>query len=246
MITAQQTADLAKRFQIDIVTICREHLQLVFLNALYQKKESDSVCFKGGTAVRLLLNSPRFSEDLDFETTFQKKDIKLLVEDVGKTITQEMPELKIIQLYSGIHGMRFRILLNVPFLKFPLVVRLDFIHVNKINKTVSRLQTVFPIIVSPLIYHQPFETVLQEKLQAVVEREKGRDLYDILYLLQAKIAVDGELVTKNVLKKINIFPQTKLETDLKKFLSEPQRKIIPILKEELLRELNFRIHAQKR
>ena len=80
---------------------------------------------------------------------------------------------------------------------------------------------------------------MQEKLQAVVEREKGRDLYDILYLLQAKIAIDGKFITKNVLKKINIFPQTKLETDLRKFLSEPQRKIIPILKEELLKELDI-------
>ncbi|MEK7127161.1 MAG: nucleotidyl transferase AbiEii/AbiGii toxin family protein [Patescibacteria group bacterium] len=246
MITAQQTADLAKKFQIDIVTICREYLQLVFLNVLYQKKESDSICFKGGTAIRLLLNSPRFSEDLDFETIFQKKDIKFLIEDLEKTITQEMPELKIVQLYSGIHGMRFRILLNVPFLKFPLVVRLDFTHVNKLNKAVSRLQTVFPIIVSPLIYHQPFETVLQEKLQAVVEREKGRDIYDILYLLQSKVSVEKKRITKNVLDKINAFPQAKLDSDLRKFLSEQQRKIIPILKEELLKDLNLRIHTKKR
>ncbi len=234
MITALQTADLAKRFQIDMVTVCREYLQLVFLDALYQNRQADAVCFKGGTAIRLLLDSPRFSEDLDFDTTYSKKEIKSLISDLEKMISRELPEIKIIQLYSGKHGMRFRIKLDVSFLKFPLIVRLDFTHVDKIKAEVSSLQTEFPVMVSTLVYHQSFENVLREKFLAVVEREKGRDLYDIWFLLQRKIALDKKLVTKNLLKKIAAFPQTKLERDLRPFLPIPQRKIIPILKKELL------------
>lgn len=234
MITVTQTADLAKRFQIDTVTICREYLQLVFLDALYQNRQADAVCFKGGTAIRLLLGSLRFSEDLDFDTTFSKKEIKLLIGSIEKTINRELPEAKIIQLYSGKHGMRFRIKLDVSFLKFPLSVRLDFTRVNKIKAAVSGMQTEFPVMVSTLVYHQSFENILREKLQASATREKGRDLYDIWFLLQRKIALDKKLVTKNLLKKIAAFPQTKLENDLRPFLPEPQRKIIPILKEELV------------
>ena len=234
MITAAQIVDLAKRFQIDTVTICREYLQLVFLEALYQKKEADVVCFKGGTAIRLLLGSPRFSEDLDFDTTYSKKEIKLLISDLEKIINRELPEAKIIQLYSGKHGMRFRIKLYVSFLKFPLVVRLDFTHVDKIKAEVSSLNTEFPVIISSLIYYQSFENILREKLLAVVEREKGRDLYDIWFLLQRKVILSKRLVTKKLLQKITAFPQTKLEHDLAHFLPKSQRKIISVLKEELI------------
>lgn len=234
MITVAQATDLAKRFQIDTVIIYREYLQLVFLGALYQKREADAVCFKGGTAIRLLLGSPRFSEDLDFDTTYSKKEIKLLIGSIEKMIGRELPEAKIIQLYSGKHGMRFRIKLNVPFLKFPLIVRLDFTHVKKIKAEVSSLKTEFPVMVSTLVYHQPPENILREKFLAVIEREKGRDLYDIWFLLHRKIDLDKKFVTKNLLKKIAAFPQIKLESDLRPFLPEPQRKIIPILKEELV------------
>ena len=237
--TVEQIADLAKRFQIDTVTICREYLQLVFLNALYQNRQADAVCFKGGTAIRLLLESPRFSEDLDFDTTYSKKEIKLLISDLEKIINRELPEAKIIQLYSGKAGMRFRIKLYVSFLKFPLIVRLDFTHVDKIKAEVSSLQTEFPVMVYSLVYHQPFENVLREKFLAAVEREKGRDLYDIWFLLQRKIALDKKLVTKNLLKRIVTFPQNKLERDLDPFLPKSQRKIIPILKEEITKLIDF-------
>lgn len=237
MITVAQAADLAERFQMDTVTIYREYLQLVFLDALYQNRQADAVCFKGGTAIRLLLGSPRFSEDLDFDTTYSKKETKLLIGGLEKMINRELPEAKIIQLYSGKHGMRFRIKLDVSFLKFPLIVRLDFTHVDKIKPDVSSLKTEFPMMVSTLVYHQPPENILREKFLAVIEREKGRDLYDIWFLLQRKIAVDKKFVTKNLLKKITAFPETKLESDLRPFLPQSQRKIIPILKEELVSAL---------
>lgn len=34
--------------------------------AFYQEKEAEAILFKGGTALRLIYQSPRFSEDLDF------------------------------------------------------------------------------------------------------------------------------------------------------------------------------------
>lgn len=237
MITVAQVTDLAKHFQIDTVTIYREYLQLVFLDALYQKREADTVCFKGGTAIRLLLGSPRFSEDLDFDTTYSKKEIKSLIGSIEKMIGRELPEARIIQLYSGKHGMRFRIKLNVPFLNFPLIVRLDFTHVDKIKPDISSLKTEFPVMVSTLVFHQSPENILREKFSAVIEREKGRDLYDIWFLLQRKITLDKKLVTKNLLKKITAFPQTRLESDLRPFLPQSQRKIIPILKKEIVRAL---------
>jgi len=72
MITKSQIETLSKKYQIDGFTIMREFLQLTLLNYLYQHVKGGQIYFKGGTAIKLLLGSPRFSEDLDFSTPYNK------------------------------------------------------------------------------------------------------------------------------------------------------------------------------
>ena len=98
MITKQQISDLSKFYQIDGFTIIREYLQLVLLNYLYKNKEAEKIFFKGGTAIRLLFGSTRFSEDLDFsvadtqENTLKlmKKLEKLIQSELGNALTPHM------------------------------------------------------------------------------------------------------------------------------------------------------------
>lgn len=223
--TQEQITGLAKYFQIDNFTIVREYLQLLFLNCLYQDNEATKVFFKGGTALRLLFLSPRFSEDLDFSSTFSKEEITQIVKRTEKLMRRDLPEIKIIFLYSGREGLRFRM----------DGVRLDFNIVKKVKKpVVLPMTTRFPIIIFPLINCLSVENIFAEKLMALGTRDKGRDFYDIWFLLQRKIAFDKKFVTENLLKKITAFPETKLESDLRPFLPQSQRKIIPILKEELV------------
>lgn len=235
MMTQEQITRLAKYFQIDNFTIVREYLQLLFLNCLYQDNEATKVFFKGGTALRLLFLSPRFSEDLDFSSTFSKEEITQIVKRTEKLMQRDLPEIKIIFLYSGREGLRFRIKYESAEFKYPQIVRLDFNIVKKVKKpVVLPMTTRFPIIIFPLINCLSVENIFAEKLMALGTRDKGRDFYDIWFLLQRKIALDKKLVTKNLLKKIATFPQTKLESDLRPFLPQSQRKIIPILKKELV------------
>ena len=44
-----------------------EYLQYELLDSLYKLKEAAFLSFIGGTAIRMLQHSPRFSEDLDFD-----------------------------------------------------------------------------------------------------------------------------------------------------------------------------------
>src|SRR3989339_648989 len=134
MITQEQIDGLSKLYHIDSFTIEREYLQLVFLSYLYQRKEARHIYFKGGTAIRLLFGSARFSEDLDFSTTYSKKEIKKIVKDVEKSIRQEIPKLTILPLYSGKKTERFRIKYHADENKYPLIVRLDFHKEKKVGK----------------------------------------------------------------------------------------------------------------
>jgi len=240
MITFQQITDLARQFRTDSVTVYREYLQLVFLNCLYQSKKADHVCFKGGTAIRLLFGSPRFSEDLDFDTTYSKKEVTMFVKEVERVMAKEIPGIKILHIYSGKKGVRFRIKLYLSDLKFPLVVRLDFTHVDKISATASVLETDFPIVIFPLIYHASAQNVLREKFLALADRNKGRDLFDILYLLRKKTPFSPKSFDKKLLSKIEIYPQSKLERDLRPFLPEAERRTLPVLKNLLIEALQVK------
>jgi len=50
------------------VHITREFLQLLILKIIYDENYFKNLAFVGGTALRILYNLRRFSEDLDFFT----------------------------------------------------------------------------------------------------------------------------------------------------------------------------------
>ena len=66
MISPEGVKQLSTRYQTNPLTIAREYAQHCFLSEFYKSKESDRLLFKGGTALRLIYQSPRYSEDLDF------------------------------------------------------------------------------------------------------------------------------------------------------------------------------------
>ncbi|HCH59050.1 MAG TPA: hypothetical protein DEV73_00370 [Candidatus Zambryskibacteria bacterium] len=250
MITKEQAETLAKEYQIDGFTIMREYLQLLFLSYLYQGKLAKQIYFKGGTAIRLLFGSPRFSEDLDFSTLLNKLQIKQTMEQLEKVMQKELPALQILSLYSGKTGIRYRIKYQSPSSKYPLTIRLDFTIVKKIaHITVSPLITRFPILIFPLVSHLSGTEILAEKLCALATRDKGRDLFDIWYLLEKGVVVDKKLIrlkflenktkfNKNALiKKVGLYPQNRLNLDLAQFLPKSQREITKMLIGELKEKL---------
>lgn len=250
MINKNQIEELAKHFEIDRFTLLREYLQLTFLSYLYREKKAVSIFFKGGTAIRLLFGSSRFSEDLDFSTKLNKKEIALILENVEKSMQNELPSIKIFSLYTGKRGIRFRLKYQSSDFKYPFVIRLDFNQVKKTQRiVVSPIVTRFPIIIFPLVSHLSEEEILAEKISALVTRAMGRDFFDVWFLLEKGVWVDWRLVSQklkevergfskeSIAKKIKETSAKKLERDLSQFLPRSQRKIIGMLKEKLEQKL---------
>lgn len=234
MITKNQVKELVKFYQIDEFTIKREYFQLVFLSYLYKEKDSEKIFFKGGTAIRFLFNSPRFSEDLDFSTTYSKEKIKKVIKKIEGLIKKELPGLKILPLYSGKEGERYRIKYHDEDLKYPLVIRLDFHIEKKIGKTeVSPLMTKFPIVIFPLVSHLSASEILKEKIDALSTRGKGRDFFDVWFLLEKGVKTDKKINKNLLIQKINRYPTKKLNRDLDKFLPLSQRGMGEIIKRRL-------------
>jgi len=255
MITKKQAEDLAKYYQIDEFTIVREYLQILFLSYLYKEKQADKIYFKGGTAIRLLFGSSRFSEDLDFSTPLTTTVIKKTIKIVEKSIQKELPGVNIFPLYTGKKGLRLRLKYQADDYKYPLVIRLDFNEVKKIGKKIlTPLVTKFPVVIFPLIIHLTDTEILTEKLCALLTRGKGRDFYDAWFLLERGIKIDTELLKEKLkergkkfkrekfLKKIKNYPQKQLIQDLSQFLPASQRKVILVLKNSLKKSLSRFLH----
>ena len=252
MITQNQLAALGKFYQIDTVTVMREYLQLVFLSWLYREKKADGIFFKGGTSLRLLFDSPRFSEDLDFSSLYPGRVIKLIVGPLEKSIGLELPGVKIVHLHTGLNTSRFRLIFMSPLFKYPMVIRLDFNRVKKTEKIIaSPVTTRYPVALMPVVNHLSAGEILAEKICALIGRTKGRDIFDVWFLMEKGISVDKRLINQklseqktgfkitDLSKKINNFPQKELALDLNQFLPETKRKMIGSLRVRLLDQLTL-------
>lgn len=236
MITKSQIQELSSLFQIDKFSVFREYLQLLFLSYLYQEKGSGEIFFKGGTAIRLLFGSPRFSEDLDFSTTLRDEQIDKILRRLEEKISKEILGVKIVSIYSGKDGSRFRMSIKLADFKYTFNIRLDFHRIELIkNPEASTLATQFPILIFPQIMHLSAKEILKEKFEALETRCKGRDIFDVWFLLSRKIQMPEKgLDKKKIMKNLENFSQRQLSRDLGKFLPQSQKAIIPVLKKEVV------------
>lgn len=246
MITRSQIFVLAKDCQIDENSIAREFLQLVFLSYLYREPSAKKIYFKGGTAIHLLLGSARFSEDLDFSVTLNRKELKETISRLEKAMQKELVGVKILPVYFGKNGLRFRLKYQNSDFKYPLNLRLDFSEEKINSKTASALVTKFPIVSFPIVSHLSPEEILAEKIRALLERAKGRDFFDLWFLLEKGIGIDTKLVVlkmkntktefskESLLNKVQNYSSNEVKRDLIPFLPIAQRKIVNILKDRLL------------
>ena len=234
MMIDMQITNLASFFRIDRFTILREYLQLVFLSYLFRQRQASKIYFKGGTAIHLLFDSPRFSEDLDFSTVLSAAEVNQLIGKTEAEMRREIPEIKILLWHRGKRGIRFKSIYKSADFKYPTAIRIDVSFEKPLRPASSPLVTGFPITFFPVVSHLAAEEILAEKIRALLERAKGRDVFDLWFLLSKKVAMDRELVAKKIgrktflpelRRKIANFPDKILKLDLDQFLPAPMRKI---------------------
>jgi len=92
------------------------------------------------------------------------------------------------------------------------------------------------LIFQSYVYHPGKNELLAEKIRAFLTRNKGRDIYDIWYLLSQKGRIEDKLVSekikyyginsfakKDVLRKINAINKKDFIRDLRPFVSLNER-----------------------
>lgn len=173
----------------------RELLQIIALKILYDKNSLDRLAFVGGTALRILFDLRRFSEDLDFS----------LREKEGYDFPKMMGELEAgFNLYGlkadikvkdskTVHcaHLKFSKILKElglsPLADQKMTIKLD-VDTNppkgaEVKKTMVNKTYMFYVV------HHDLSSLFAGKLHACFYRKfvKGRDFYDFIWYLGKKI-----------------------------------------------------------
>ncbi len=208
--------------------ILREYLQVIILSSIYKHNLGKLMFFTGGTALRFFYNLSRFSEDLDFNASgLNFKGFKEILENVEKGLRKEgfSPEISLERRNNLLVAeLYFQDLMRL----YKIVDKrgLDLMIKIEIYKPRWILQSE-PCVLS--LYGYNFSVILlnkgnlfSEKLCALFNRKRGRDIYDTLFMLKKGFPFDENVLLAN---KIEGAPK-KLILEYLKNLPEKELKFL--------------------
>ena len=238
MINKKYLEERALRAETTSFNLIREYLQHRFLTYLYQKKDSVFLFFKGGTALRIVFQSPRFSEDLDFSVSkFSFRKIENLLNDVLVDLERENLKVDISDAKETSGGYFFTSISKI--FDFNISLTLNLI----VKKNVSGdMIFVNPELTPPYsVQILRREDLLKEKLLAVLSRGKSRDFFDLYFIfrtqnLRSSLTISVE-ERKKLIKIIENLNKDKIKKELTPLLPKSfyqvSKNIPDLLKKEL-------------
>lgn len=234
MLSEAVIRELSVKWQTTRLNVAREYLQHLFLSFLYQFKDSKGLAFKGGTALRLLYRSPRFSEDLDFSGDTKAFHLTKLLMQVLSKIKEEGIALSATESKPTSGG--FLALMEGKLFEESVTLELNVSFRKRIKPE--------PILVtSPL--HPSYQCLVlsmselvKEKCEALLARRKPRDYYDLYFLLRGRLDVTViASFKKGLIEAVKSLDSKSASRELKVFLPVSHHRIAANLDELLLGEL---------
>lgn len=220
--------------------LLREYLQYLILSIIFSHPLGRKLSFLGGTCLRIVYGTQRFSEDIDFDNKkLSQQEFLQLSEFVKSELAKFGYEVEI----STVSKLAFHCKIKFPTLLNKLELsgissEKILIQVDTFDQAVdyetetyilNRFDITKPIIVTPKA------VILSQKLWTIVNRKnpKGRDFYDIVFLLQntipdqrfleAKFNTSSSLdIKQQILQHISGIDFKKIAEDVSPFLSNKE------------------------
>ena len=202
MLTTEQITEIAERHRIGTHPQERDYIQNVFLYLLYTK--SEDFIFKGGTALKIAHKSPRYSEDLDFNSELPMKQ----AENILKSISAEMNlfgiETEIKDLKGNPKtGFGFRLSYKGPLYdgrpQTKSSLRVDVsLRGEKLKMEKYILHPEYADIGEYTLVISSLADTFAEKIRALLVRGKPRDLYDVWFLLASGLTFNEKLINEKL------------------------------------------------
>ena len=244
MLNIKNLEKFTEQAQTSIQNVVREYCQHLFLSYLYKQPGSERLLFKGGTALRIIFHSPRYSEDLDFTgVNISQKEVEEIftntLADLEQTgIGVELEEGKpTTGGYLGIaifraYGRNTKVQIEVSLRSGKKMEGARFLVENE-------------YITAYTIVHLPKDEIVKGKIQALMSRQKPRDFYDYFFLLSGNYPVAKE--KQNLAAVLNLLRESKINFrgELREFLPASHAMHLRDFKKILENKiLNFRAPAR--
>lgn len=242
----QAVVEMLTKYRIktptDAENALKEIIQEIALLGLHRANFFEKAAFYGGTALRILYDLPRYSEDLDF--TLLKKDKKFSLQPYFSAVEKELDAYGFTVDVMSV-DKKNKNEIESAFIKANTKTHLLKIESLKsfgpIAQTNSRLQIKFEVDTEP-VTHFEFEPrylltptsfpvislkkpdLFAGKLHALLFRKwktrvKGRDFYDFVWYLKNQVPVKLSYLREKSVQSGHIKPSDlKTESDLKYML----------------------------
>lgn len=193
MIANDALQALATKLQTTELNVRREYFQHLFLSYFYQQPLTDRIYFKGGSALRMLYHSPRFSEDLDFSSSVT--DIQAIEEailgtlaavareninpDIAESKTTTGGYLAIVTLRTDHDAVAIQLEISLREGEKPVL--------SLVEGRGEAVMIASDFIPAYMVVALLREQLVDEKIQALLSRRKARDFYDLYFILRANL-----------------------------------------------------------
>jgi predicted nucleotidyltransferase component of viral defense system len=179
---SEQLNSFKKDLKISADKILQEEAEMIFLNELAESDIGDKIVFYGGTALRLAYDSPRFSEDIDLLEikSFPFHQFKDLASRVAKEQNWKLDDIK------DKRQTKFALFkVRDENLKHPFSLKIELHKKNAHNLTPNLRLVKSPVsILSPLLLVPDLTELKELKENAIENRRKARDIFDLWYIAQ--------------------------------------------------------------
>src|SRR3989338_2484412 len=217
MLSRDNLEKFTKLQQTSVQNVVREYCQHLFLSYLYQNPGSEKLLFKGGTALRILLKSPRFSEDLDFTGVgVTHREIEELFTNTLANIEKTGMTVHVTEAAQTTGGYLGIAVFEAYDMKINVQIEVSLRKGKGFKKT--RALIAGDYIPAYTLVHLSLDDIILGKLEALTARHKPRDFYDYFFLLSGDyLAARTKENLKKVLKLLRQ-ENANFQAELKKFL----------------------------
>lgn len=235
--------------------ILKEYLQYKILDIIYSSKYAERMIFIGGTAIRIVHEGVRFSEDIDFDNRgLAEEDFDDVANIIQRNLSIEGYSVEVKNVFKGAYHcyIRFPGLLfdhNISGHKEERIL----IQIDAESQNYQYLEDKFLINkfgIFRYINTVPAALLLAQKIFACLKRKraKGRDFFDVVFLmsladpdynyLRQKAGIESRKELISALQsRIQDLNMRALALDVEPFLFDSTQKDRIILFEDWLKTL---------
>jgi len=235
MIASDTLKTLAHKLQTTELNIRREYIQHIYLSYFYRNPAAKNIFFKGGTALRIVHNSPRFSEDLDFSSP--STGIKRIEDSMLTTLNEISREGIVSEVQeSKLTSGGYLAVIEFSLAENSVGVRLEIYFRDRAKKgELTLLANDFIPPYPAMILNQ--EQLVAEKIQALLSRQKPRDFFDLYFMLRARLLTPHEKAVLPEVLKVLKRPPINFTLELKQFLPKTYWPVIRNFETVLAQEI---------